>query len=326
MTRVHTGLKVAGWVMAPVLLVALGTSILRAAGVTVGPAAVAVGLAPVVAMLYVVPLLWSVVAAALSRRAGPLVVAGVSLLGLVMHGLWLMPFYVADAPRYGGKVTVLTQNLEFGRADAAAVVREIQRSKVDVVTFQELTPESVKALRAAGIERVLGNYALAAEPGAGGIGVWSRFPMSKGVQVPGMSFRSISTTLRLPDGPLRFYAVHPYPPLPIADTSRWQADHEALLAALTAEKKWRVVVAGDFNATPDHPAMRSLDSMGYLDASDVAGAGVQPTWPLGRSYPPLFAIDHVLVTDPLGVSAVSLVTVPGTDHRGVLASLVGGRA
>ncbi|MBM7791258.1 endonuclease/exonuclease/phosphatase family protein [Tenggerimyces flavus] len=322
----HTGLKIAGVVVAPFLLVALGTSLLRAFGVSDGPAAVAVGLAPFAALLYGVPLLWSIVAAALSRRAGPLVIGGVSVLGLVAHGLWLMPFYVEDAPRYGDKLTVLTQNLEYGRADATALVREITRAKVDVVAIQELTPDAVKALQAAGIHKVLKYSALAEETGASGAGVWSRFPLSPGVQVPGMSFRSISTTITLPDGPLRFYAVHPFPPIPIGDNSRWQSDHVALAKALTVDRRKRVVVAGDFNATPDHPAMRALDELGYLDAADVAGAGVQPTWPLGRSYPPLFAIDHVLVTASLGVSSVSLVTVPGTDHRGVLASLVGGRA
>jgi endonuclease/exonuclease/phosphatase (EEP) superfamily protein YafD len=321
MTCVRTGLKVTGGVVVLVLLAAVGTSILRAAGVSMGPAAIVVGLAPVAGLLYVVPLLWSVLAAALLRRASPLVVGGISALGLVAHGLWLLPFYVADAPRYGERLTVLTQNLEYGRADASAVVREIARSKVDVVALQELTPAAVSALRAAGIERLLPHAALAAEPGAAGIGVWSRYPVSAGVQVPGMSFRSLSTTLTQPGGPLLFYAVHPFPPLPIADTSRWQADHSALRRALAAERKKRVVVAGDFNATPDHPAMRALDSLGYLDAADVAGAGVQPTWPMGRSYPPLFAIDHVLVTSPLGVPSVSLVTVPGTDHRGVVAEL-----
>lgn len=322
----HTGLKIAGVVMAPFLLVALGTSLLRALAVSDGPAALAVGLAPFAALLYGVPLLWSIVAAALSRRSGPLVIGGVSVLGLVAHGLWLMPFYLEDAPRYGDKLTVLTQNLEYGRADPTALVREIQRSKVDVVAIQELTPDAVKALQSAGIHKVLKYSALADEPGASGAGVWSRFPLSPGIQVPGMSFRSISTTITLPDGPLRFYAVHPFPPIPIADNSRWQSDHVALAKALAAERKKRVVVAGDFNATPDHPSMRALDELGYLDAADVAGAGVQPTWPLGRTYPPLFAIDHVLVTPQLGVSSVSLVTVPGTDHRGVLAALVGGRA
>jgi endonuclease/exonuclease/phosphatase (EEP) superfamily protein YafD len=326
MSPVHTGLKIAGVVVAPFLLVAMGTSILRATGVSDGPAAIVVGLAPVAGLLYVVPLLWSVVAAALSRRARPLVVAGLAGLGLVAHGLWLLPFYLEDVHRHGHQLTVLTQNLEYGRADAGELVRLISREKVDVVSIQELTPAAVTALRAAGIERLLPHSALAAETGASGIGVWSRHRLSAGVQVPGMSFRSISTTITLPDGPLLFYAVHPFPPKPIADTSRWKADHSALERALSGERRKRVVVAGDFNATPDHPAMRALDSLGYRNAADLAGAGVQPTWPLGRSYPPLFAIDHVLVTDPLGVSSVSPVTVPGTDHRGVLARLVGGRA
>jgi hypothetical protein len=36
----------------------------------------------------------------------------------------------------------------------------------------------------------------------------------------------------------------------------------------------------------------------------------------------LFALDHVLVTDRIGVVATRTITVDGTDHKALVASLV----
>jgi endonuclease/exonuclease/phosphatase (EEP) superfamily protein YafD len=80
-------------------------------------------------------------------------------------------------------------------------------------------------------------------------------------------------------------------------------------------------MAGDFNATLDHDAMRRVLDTGYEDAADVVGAGLQPTWPAGKKVPAAVAIDHVLADKRVGVRAVSVHTVPGTDHRAVFAEL-----
>ena len=53
-----------------------------------------------------------------------------------------------------------------------------------------------------------------------------------------------------------------------------------------------LVVAGDFNATQDHRQFRDLlNSNGYHDAADDAGAGALPTFPADRSVGPIARID-----------------------------------
>jgi endonuclease/exonuclease/phosphatase (EEP) superfamily protein YafD len=81
-------------------------------------------------------------------------------------------------------------------------------------------------------------------------------------------------------------------------------------------------MAGDFNATLDHELMRRVIDTGYEDAAAVVGAGLHTTWPAGRSFPPAVAIDHVLADKRVGVRAVSVHPVPGTDHRALFAELV----
>jgi endonuclease/exonuclease/phosphatase family metal-dependent hydrolase len=100
------------------------------------------------------------------------------------------------------------------------------------------------------------------------------------------------------------------------------------------------VLAGDFNATLDHALLRRLLATGYRDAAATVGAGLAGTWPAcARSWgslrsflagrvdalpcrpvPPV-VIDHVLADRRVGIVAVSVHRLPGSDHRAVLAVL-----
>ena len=54
---------------------------------------------------------------------------------------------------------------------------------------------------------------------------------------------------------------------------------------------------------------------------NAIGDGLQPTWPTTGGRPPL-TIDHVLFAPPILVRRVSLHTIPGSDHRALIAELV----
>ena len=85
-----------------------------------------------------------------------------------------------------------------------------------------------------------------------------------------------------------------------------------------------MIVAGDFNAVPDHGPMQQLRRMGLRSVTDIVGAGWLPTFPAGRRViPPLLPIDHVLVNDRLTATSVTTFEVDGTDHRGILTTLAG---
>ena len=82
------------------------------------------------------------------------------------------------------------------------------------------------------------------------------------------------------------------------------------------------VLAGDFNATLDHAALRAVVRRGYADAAWRAGRALAWTWrPLRLPFPRL-GLDHVLVDPRIAVRAVELVRVRGSDHRAVVADLV----
>jgi len=125
---------------------------------------------------------------------------------------------------------------------------------------------------------------------------------------------------RIRGGPMvQLLAVHPAAPDP-GSVDEWRDDLNALP---DAEPHGRVhVLAGDFNATLDHAELRQLIGTGYEDAASVVGAGLHGTWPEGRKVPPAVVIDHVLADKRVGVRAVSVHTIPSTDHRAVFAELV----
>jgi endonuclease/exonuclease/phosphatase (EEP) superfamily protein YafD len=110
--------------------------------------------------------------------------------------------------------------------------------------------------------------------------------------------------------------------------AQWRADHRALLASQRGLKGPRMM-AGDFNATLDHGAVRRLLDTGLHDAAREARSGVQPTWPAPRWMrvfwvrPPfsLITIDHVLVSRDFAAVSTSAHTISDSDHRGLVARL-----
>jgi hypothetical protein len=117
--------------------------------------------------------------------------------------------------------------------------------------------------------------------------------------------------------PVRIKAVDPSPPVDARATPGWRS---ALAALPGSDGRGDVrILAGDFNATLDHPELRDLLGRGCTDAAD---AGLVWTWPqLRRHRAPPLTIDHVQVDERVRVERVTVVRVPGSDHRAVIATL-----
>ena len=81
-----------------------------------------------------------------------------------------------------------------------------------------------------------------------------------------------------------------------------------------------VIVAGDFNSTPDMRQFRDLLTNGYRDCANQTGAGFAPTFPSRTWHPPLITIDHVL-TRQAACSSIRTLYVRGSDHRSLLATV-----
>lgn len=252
-----------------------------------------------------------------------------------IQAAWLAPAMgvgvsAADPGPAAGPVRVLTTNVFTGFGDPDVLVEQVRQRQVDLLVVVEITPGFENALVADGLDELLPYRIGASAWGADGTQVWSRWPIA---EVPGggsSPYKMVSGVVRLPSGQsVTVTGVHPQSPIPNF-VQQWRRD-VATIDRRAREVEGPQIIAGDFNASRDHRVFRRIleDGTGLVDAAEVigVGGGAWPgfTWPAsGRVLPPLVRLDHVLVTrDSFGVTEVSTVRIPGSDHLAVYAELVG---
>lgn len=260
-----------------------------------------------------------VVAVVLGRRGAAVVaaLAAVALAGVVAPRALGGP----NDPdgEAGPTLRVLTANMEFGGGSASELVALARSTHADVLAVEELTPSLVRRLDAAGLGELMPHYVLAAQDGAGGTGLYARMPLTEAARPVGTLSTMATAHARVAGArEVEIVAVHTAPPTP----SRIPVWDDNLRALPAAEPDGPLrILAGDFNATLDHAALRDLLDTGYADAAAVVGEGLKATWPSHRKIPPPVTIDHVLADERIGIRSLSVHGIADTDHRAVFAEL-----
>ncbi|MEV7009458.1 endonuclease/exonuclease/phosphatase family protein [Streptosporangium sp. NPDC051022] len=273
-----------------------------------------VAFTPYVAAASAVPLL---LALGLRRWAA----AAVALVTSATLVAAVLPRFLADGdpPDGGLRLRVLASNLAVGAGDTASLMTLVRTLSPDVLTLQELTPEALRRLDAAGLRTLMPYVVDRSKGGVSGSGVYSRYPLSEDPLIELGNFRQARAVLEHPSGrKIEIVSVHPCAPRYDYKARCWA---DGLNALPRGGDRLRVL-AGDFNATLDHPPVRALLDSGYRDAADVTGQGLIPTWPQ-RGWEPVpgVTIDHVLADSRMAVVSFGVHALPGTDHRPVFAEL-----
>jgi endonuclease/exonuclease/phosphatase (EEP) superfamily protein YafD len=253
--------------------------------------------------------------------------AGVAVL-LAVQVSWVIPTWDARAAageRPGSvPVRVMTVNVKVGSADVESVRRLAQQHRVDLLVTQEGQPGFITAL-AADLHEQLPYVVHPPSPGlASSTVIWSRWPIQLLAALPEQAGEISRVRLQVPGAvAVTVTGVHTISPGP-GRAPAWNRD----LAALTTVSKQIAgpqVMLGDFNASRDHAPFRTLLGTGLVDAAEAVRLPPWKavTWPADRPrLPALVRLDHILVTPKsVGVGAVQVREVPGTDHRAVLADL-----
>lgn len=219
-------------------------------------------------------------------------------------------------------VRVLTANLAEGAADPQAL-SAIGGDSADILVFEELTPDLADRLSSVGLDMMFPYRMIEPQPAAGGVGIWSRYPITRSDRIAGYRLGMVSATVAVPgsDTEALVVAAHLVGPWP-QPIDGWRHELDSLpetLKQLTADAD-TVIVAGDFNATVDMKPFRRLLRDGFLDAAEQSGAGLVATYPADSAIPPLIGIDHILTLNSTARDARS-VWIPGSDHLGVIADV-----
>lgn len=287
---------------------------LRLAGIGANDVLVAaIGATPYVALASLIP-----IAVALVLRIWPAALAAVAVTAafaiLVLPRAFGGP---TEATPPGPPLRVMAANMMLGTGSPADLTALVDELHPDVVSIEELTPALANELDALGFTDQLPHHTLAPSSGSHGSGLYSRYPLTDPERViHGRYFPFLTAEVKVPGAePVEVSSVHTVPPT----AKGWEPDLNSVSAA---PPDGRAILLGDFNSTLDHAPFRGVLDRGWSDAAATVGSGLIPTWPQGRRIvPPLFAIDHVLVGDAIGVRSFSAHDVTGTDHRAVFAEL-----
>jgi endonuclease/exonuclease/phosphatase (EEP) superfamily protein YafD len=154
--------------------------------------------------------------------------------------------------------------------------------------------------------------------------IWSRWPIGSLGPSLGVGGEISRSLLRVPGAvPVTVTGVHTISP-GRGRIDAWNRDLQSLVR-VSSQTTGPQLMLGDFNASRDHRPFRQLLDTGLVDGAEAVRTlpwrGV--TWPANKRLRPVAVrLDHVLVTPAsIGVRALRLVSVAGTDHRGVFAEL-----
>ncbi|GGV02851.1 membrane protein [Streptomyces filipinensis] len=254
---------------------------------------------------------------ALLARWWPGLVCGIAVLGLLAW--YLEPYGKVTEP--GGPplatLRVLTSNVEFGRG-APALVPRIRGLRPDVV-FVEECEDTCRAALEGDFGTAYPYRQAVRAAGSHGSLILSRFPLRPTAGVRG--------TMGMPGAvadvhghAVRLQLAHPMPPLP-QQIGLWHRELGRLRAFAAADTRTPTILAGDFNATEDHAALRRILDTGLTDAARLAGDDRIASWPARTASVIGAQIDHVLLSPDFTATEARFLRVAGTDHRALVVDL-----
>lgn len=292
---------------------AAAVTITRITGITATPLVQLVAYAHLVTIVYVT----AAIVLVLARHRWAASVPGALAL---VHVAWLVPLLTSGGPNgpRAGTLRVLTVNAHVGQADPAGIVALVRRERVDVLAVQEPRPGLAAVIDA----RLRASHPHRLRNGTferGGVGLWSRRALQETSVVGSADLRMPQATIIAAGHPVRLTGVHTTPPVP-SRIAGWR-DDLTVLADRRPARGERAIMLGDFNATLDHRAFRSVLASGWRDGGDEAGSGLAGTWRNGGRLGPVVRLDHVLVAGALRVTATSVHDIERSDHRAVLAEV-----
>jgi endonuclease/exonuclease/phosphatase (EEP) superfamily protein YafD len=255
------------------------------------------------------------------------VAAAAATLLLVANAAPLIPYFVPGlgsghedrAHPDAAAIRVITLNLQGQRADLDAVRRLIRREAPDIVLITEFETDPALLLR--DLDDIFPHRAGSGHAGVFRLLLLSRFAVAEArLHRPSIEFLPVLEVRLCPAAADCFAVIGLHAPGPGSFGTEWR-DAALRFAArrAAAVADGRVIVMGDFNATPWSRIFAQVLRIGGL-ADTAVGSSFRATW---TARLPVFGlpIDHVLVGRGIGVGERRVADSIRSDHFPVVADL-----
>ncbi|HEV7267300.1 MAG TPA: endonuclease/exonuclease/phosphatase family protein [Falsiroseomonas sp.] len=260
-------------------------------------------------------------------RVGSLVASLAALVAMTWQAVMLFPYSSLERPEMlaaapscpeANQLRIAAVNVQMTNENAERLFAMLQEADPHLILLQETDAwwdERLQALEDRweySAEHITQNYF--------GMHILSRYPLV-GPEVHFLTNSrnpSIFTGVALPAGQvIRFYGVHPRPPLP--GQSSAERDGQLLAAALAIRQDaMPSVMAGDFNAVPWEDVMQQTERVAGLLAPRI-GRGWVPTYRT-NSLVVTWPLDHVLAGPQFTLRGLETLPDFGSDHYPIVAA------
>lgn len=146
-----------------------------------------------------------------------------------------------------------------------------------------------------------------------GIALYSKFPVIKSRVIELERTPVIVAEIDMRGEHIQIISLHTRPPVAPNETPERNRQLEKV-ARMAAESEIPCIVLGDFNIVPWDGTFKQFLKTGNLTA---VRDGFQATYPMDFRIP-LIPIDHITYSGNLTPTSCEAVTIPGSDHRGLV--------
>ena len=246
--------------------------------------------------------------------------AGALLLTVLLNGMFIISWYLPLDGEGGGPETLklLHANVLSSNDKHQRLIDLVAAEDPDMIFLQEVTDDWVSGLRP--LQTDYPYFYTEARSGNFGIAVYSKIRLDSvsHVDSPPLAYPTITATATIGKQNLTLISSHPTIPLGRRLYSARNQQLDGVLELVEAAD-WPVVLLGDFNATVWDPQFKKfVSSSGLSNARQ--GFGLLATWPTYLPFA-MIPIDHILVSEGLGVTNVKTGRSIGSDHLPLIVTL-----
>jgi endonuclease/exonuclease/phosphatase (EEP) superfamily protein YafD len=257
----------------------------------------------------------SIIIALASMILGFRLLLGFSLASTVICGILIIPACIPSKMGNQTDFTIGQFNLYHHNESAGDAIKALQLIDADVFTIQELNLEWMPLIDSAFSRshpyRVQEHWATCCY----GIGLYSKYPIVSSRILTSEETPMIESEINIGGKPLSVLSIHTLPPaLPNQTLGR---NRQLEYAKQVVEAfRYPHIVIGDLNLVSwDAVMARFVQDLSLKPVRN----GIQSTFP-AKFGMPLIPIDHILHNHQLVPASCGAFYVPGSDHKGLVAS------